>query len=193
MGDTRSSSNCKRKTREPSPEITMRLTRTRSDARRSDATRNDLEQLGVSWGDAERLEAMRSESKRREETRSDTELLGVRVTDPDSLPAQHIQPDISGTLGMQRYPSIAHRTASARDTSPERSSSHTAGVLPMPVPAPVMRPVDPEQPAHSNCHGLQTMSASSIFDTDEPLQEPTHKRRRVIQAQINGLLPVDGG
>jgi hypothetical protein len=75
-------------------------------------TWNDSEQLGVSGGDAERLGVMRSELKGREEIRGDAELLGVIVTDPDSLPAQRIQPDISGTLGIQRYPPIAHWRAS---------------------------------------------------------------------------------
>jgi hypothetical protein len=51
-----------------------------------------------------------------------------------------------------------------------------------------MRPVDPGQPASRK--RLQTMSASDIFDTDDPLQEPTHNRRRVLKGQMNGLWPM---
>ncbi len=99
-----------------------RLGRTRSDAWRSDATLNNSEQLGVSWSDAERLGTMQCESKRRDEnliqSDSDAELAGVRVTFPDSLPAQHIHPNISGTLRMQRFPPIAHWRVSASEASP---------------------------------------------------------------------------
>jgi hypothetical protein len=47
----------------------------------------------------------------------------------------------------------------------------------MPVPMPVMRLVDPMQIVHRK--RPQTMSASHIFDTNDPLQEPSPKRRHV--------------
>jgi hypothetical protein len=57
----------------------------------------------------------------------------------------------------------------------------------MPVPTPVISPADPNQPTLRK--RPQTISASRIYGTDDPqaLQEPTHTRCRVLQAQMNDL------
>jgi hypothetical protein len=140
-------------------------------------TRSDSERIKVTRGEPMRLGMTQSNSVRRNDAkrtgttyrdRSHVKLPGVTVTEPESLSAQHIHPDMSGTLRMRQYPPIAHWRVSTRETSSACPSSHTPGVITMPVPAPVMRPVDPTQPTRRK--RPQPMSASRTFDTNDPLQ-----------------------
>jgi hypothetical protein len=58
-------------------------------------------------------------------------------------------------------------------------------VLVMPVLSPVIRPVDPGCLTHRK--RPRAVSASHIFDTNDPLQEPTRKRQTVPQERDAGL------
>jgi hypothetical protein len=175
-----------------------RLGPTRTDAVRRDATRTHVDRLGMTWTDVDRRRLTRSDSEwcepmwQNEErlgmTRTDGKLPGAKVTNPDLLPAQQDQPDPPETQKELRYPLKNHRRASTNDTNPARSLLHTPGIRALSVPAPVMRPTDPRPPVRRN--RPKTVSTSHVFDTNDPLQEHTRKRQRVLPAQQNDLWPM---
>ncbi len=73
---------------------------------------------------------------------------------------------------------------STSDEKAEQSPQHTRGTMyTMPVPLPVIRPVDPRQLQPRK--RLWTVSASHPFDTSDPLQEPPRKRRSALQSPAN--------
>jgi hypothetical protein len=176
VSDTRSSSKRNAGELEQSSEITIFAL----GEERSTAIKRDADRLGITCSDVGRLKA----------TQSDSEQLGVSWND-----AEHVKPDSPDAPSVLRYPPIHRWRASLprqseRNTNPARSLPHTPGVIALSVPAPVMRPVDLRQPARRNLKCPQTMSASHIFYADDSLQEPTLKRQRVLQAQMNNLWPM---
>ncbi len=96
----------------------------------------------------------------------------------------HGTPRATTDVAGSQAAALLWNVRATHDESTEQSSQPTHEIMPaMPIPLPVMRPVDPRQLKH--CRRPQTVSAGHTFDTTDPLQKPTRKRRDVLQAQAN--------
>ena len=86
----------------------------------------------------------------------------------------------------ERLMTSSPNRVSTSDERMEPTPQPTNGtVLVMPVLSPVIRPVDPRCLTHRK--RPRTVSASHIFDTNDPLQEPTRKRQTAPQARDEDL------
>jgi hypothetical protein len=90
------------------------------------------------------------------------------------------------TSHLEQLTTCSPNRRSTFDEGAEQSSQHTHGtVYAMPVPPPMIRPVDPRQLQHHK--RPRTLSASHTFDTNDPLQEPPRKRRSALHSPANDL------
>jgi hypothetical protein len=86
----------------------------------------------------------------------------------------------------ERLMTSSPNRVSTSDERKEPTPQPTNGtVLVMPVLSPVIRPVDPRCLTHRK--SPRTVSASQIFDTNDPLQDPTRKRQIAPQARGDDL------
>ena len=113
--------------------------------------------------------------------------------------SQSSKPLVRGSCSCQpsessiRVSCLSQSSASVIRVQPPSPSSESA-VWPsqpgqptphsLPVP-PIISPVEPRPLKHRK--RLRTVSDSHVFDTNDPLQEPTPKRRSAPQAQANDL------